>query len=239
VLGLGGSATNDAGTGILDALGFDFLDVANRSLEPCGANLALIRKIITPAVMAPIEFQIAADVQNPLFGPQGAAFIYAPQKGAGAGEVEKLDQGLQNLAGLLQQVTGVDVALVPGAGAAGGIAAGLMAFFKTEIVSGVGKILEIAGLEQALSGASLVITGEGRLDNQSFSGKVVGSIAALAGRNSIPCVAICGQSGLDQQQVAAMGLEKVVSLMDGSVTEKEAVGNAFALIEEKAGGLLP
>lgn len=234
ILGLGGSATNDAGIGMLSAFGFQFIDKKGLPLKPTGENLLLIKKIFRPNTIADIKFQIASDVQNVLFGPQGAAYVYAPQKGASNKQVELLDSGLRNFAAVVKDQTGKDVAAIPGSGAAGGIAAGLMAFFDVQMRKGIEMIIEAGGIEEQLSEADLIITGEGKIDNQSGKGKVVGYIAGLAKKYNISCIAFCGTTDLNDSEIKTLGLKKIIPLKDESVSQEEAMKNAFRLLEEKA-----
>lgn len=237
ILGLGGSVTNDAGTGILSALGFQFIDKKGLSLKPTGENLLLIKKIIPPPSIPGIKFQIASDVQNVLFGPLGAAHVYAPQKGANHEQVELLDKGLRNFAAVVKDETGKDVAAFSGSGAAGGIAAGLMAFFEIQMKRGVEMIMEAGGVEGKFTGAGLIITGEGKIDNQSGEGKVVGHIAELAKRYTIPCIAFCGITDLKESDMKALGLKKVIPLKNEFVSQEEAMKNAFGMLQERAAGI--
>lgn len=234
ILGLGGSATNDGGTGILSALGFQLVGEKGDILKASGENLLAIRKIIRPFLVPPIEFEIACDVQNVLYGPQGAAYIYAPQKGANKEQVELLDKGLKNLSGIIKEQTGKDVSTIPGTGAAGGIAAGLMAFFDVRMKKGTEMIIEAGEIDKSIPGADLVVTGEGKIDDQSGEGKVVGHIAALARKYGIPCIGFCGITALDERAIKKLGLNKIIALQDGTVTSREAMNNAAVLLKEKA-----
>ena len=208
ILGLGGSATNDGGAGILYALGFKLQDDRGATLQASGENLLHIRKIIPPSVIPTIIVEIACDVQNVMYGPQGAAYVYAPQKGANTDQVEILDMGLKNLAHVLKQQTGKNVSDIPGTGAAGGIAAGLLPFFDVRMKKGIEVITEASGIENEIPGADLVITGEGKIDDQSNEGKVVGYVAALAKKYSVPCIGMCGITELDEMGIEKLGLKK-------------------------------
>ena len=170
ILGLGGSATNDAGMGILSTLGIAFIDEAGNWLEPIGENLLKIHSVSLAGKLPDISFEIAADVENPLFGPKGAAYVYGPQKGADPAMVETLDKGLRHFASIIEKQFSKDISSFPGSGAAGGIAAGLSAFFNVRMKKGVEVVLQANKLEQQLSSASLIITGEGRIDDQSGYG---------------------------------------------------------------------
>lgn len=238
ILGLGGSATNDGGTGILAALGFRFLNDKMEEIPASGAGLELIRSIEPPAGMQAIKFEIACDVENTLYGGQGAAHIYAPQKGADAVQVQQLDNGLRNFAGVLAQHTDIDIANIPGAGAAGGIAAGLMPFFDVEMKKGIKMIVDAGQIRESMEQAVLLITGEGKIDGQSGTGKVVGYLASLAALYDIPCHAICGEVALDAEEQRKLGLAHVVSLVDESTGREDAIKNARQLILKKAKLLL-
>jgi glycerate kinase len=230
VLGLGGSATNDAGTGILAALGFRFMDKEGHSLKACGDNLARIATILPPAELPAISFDIACDVQNVLYGPQGAACVYAPQKGAGPADVEWLDNGLRNFAGLISK----DIATIPGTGAAGGIAAGLMAFFQVRLSKGIELVISSSGIAAVLPGADLVITGEGKIDKQTLYGKVVSEIASMAGRLGIPVIAFCGISGIAASEINDLKLRSVQAIAPPDMPMQEAMARAGSLLTEKA-----
>lgn len=238
VLGLGGSATNDAGTGLLAALGFVFLDKDERPVVPNGDALLMIEKVVPPAALPGIVFQVACDVRNPLYGKEGAAFVFAPQKGADDAMVQKLDEGLRKFSRLLLQQTGRDISAIPGAGAAGGTAAGLMAFFSVDMQNGIELVAAASGMQQVIADADLLITGEGKLDAQSAGGKVVGYMAALARRHGVRCRAICGELDLDQSGLVAMGIDKAFSLVDVAGSRDLAIENARELLTATAPRLL-
>jgi len=234
ILGLGGSATNDGGTGILSALGFGFADETGGFLQASGGNLLNIRKIIKPSFTPTIKFEIASDVHNVLYGPQGAAYVYAPQKGANEEQVKMLDKGLQNFAAIIKKETGKDISLIPGTGAAGGIAAGLLPFFDVEMKKGIEMIIDASKIKTTLTGASLLITGEGKIDKQSGEGKVVGYMAELAGEYNIPCIAVCGILELEETDIKTLGLQKALAISNSSITKEEAMKNAGELLAGKA-----
>ena len=196
ILGLGGSATNDAATGILAALGYRFLDSDGHELYPCGENLTKITAIDasdTDPRLARTEFVLACDVDNPFCGKNGAAAVYAPQKGATPEQVRALDDGMRHYASLLLSLTGTDISDIPGAGAAGGIAGGLLPFVNARIRSGIDTVLDTLGFDDALDGADLVLTGEGRIDAQSAMGKAISGIVRRAARNNVPVIALAGE----------------------------------------------
>ncbi len=238
LLGLGGSATNDAGTGILSALGFRFFDQNNNPVSPSGGSLNAIKKIETPDPIPEVSFDIACDVQNTMFGIDGAAFIYGPQKGADPAQVKLLDEGLRNFAEVLKVHTGKDVSGIPGTGAAGGIAAGLLPYFDVNMKKGIEMIVEASRIEDALSGAQLMVTGEGRIDGQSSTGKVVGYLSSLVKEYDLPCHAICGESDLKEAEWRDLGLEKIVTLVDASTGRDETMRATREYIIKKAPQLL-
>lgn len=212
ILGIGGSATTDGGIGMADALGYMFLDKDEAPLEPCGENLSLIHEIIFPETdfLENIQFTVACDVKNPLFGSDGAAFIYGPQKGATPDQVKKLDQGLAHLDTLFMKFFGRSVAENPGSGAAGGLGAGSDVFLSARLIPGILYIIDYIELEKQIADADLIITGEGMLDAQSMQGKVVGTIAELAKKYQKPVKVICGQH-LETDEHKIM-LDKIVAL---------------------------
>jgi glycerate kinase len=234
ILGLGGSATNDAGTGILSALGFQFQNLNGDKLDPCGENLVAIEKIISPSSMANIKFEIACDVQNILYGPQGAAYIYAPQKGANADAVKLLDEGLKHFAEVLKKQTGKDISDIAGTGAAGGIGAGLMSFFDVELKKGTGLVIEASGIKNKVAEADLLITGEGKIDEQTLEGKVVAQVSMLASEYKIPTVAFCGLLEQEKSIIKKLKLLAIESLVSSTVSQEEAMINAESLLKQKA-----
>lgn len=200
IIGLGGSATTDAGTGMLAALGYLFLDAEGNILESCGASLQKIARIVPPSAkpLEGIKITAACDVRNPLFGPEGAAYVFAPQKGADPMQVEELDRGLRNFAA----VSGGDYAF-PGAGAAGGLGFALRTFLDADLCPGIDLVLLATGFTEALDGATLVITGEGRFDTQSLMGKATGGIMRLANIKNVPVAILAGK--IDDRNVALDG----------------------------------
>ena len=213
VLGLGGSATCDAAMGIMCALGAEFLDADGRHLYPCGESLERIARIETlgiPPTVLDCRFTLVTDVDNPLCGERGSAYVYAPQKGASPAQVEQLDRGLAHVATLV----GKEIADRAGCGAAGGIPALMMHLLDCELLPGGPYILEHNGMNEALDGADLVITGEGRLDDQTLMGKGPGCVIDMARERGVPVAAVCGTiaPGFDAN---AAGLETAVAVSDG------------------------
>ncbi|MBC7217003.1 MAG: glycerate kinase [Candidatus Caldatribacterium sp.] len=237
VLGVGGSATCDGGMGALAALGVKFLDHEGKELEGIGENLPKIASLDTSGFLRPpegTEILIATDVTNPLYGPLGAAYVYGPQKGAGPEDVAYLDEGLRHLARVIERHLGVRVDELPGGGAAGGIAAGLFAFLGARIVPGVRLIAELTGLEKAIAGADLIVTGEGRVDRQTFFGKVVAGVAEICRKHRKPLVVLAGKILWGELPELPEGIAGVFSILDGPMTEREAIERAEVLVERVA-----
>ncbi len=236
LVGIGGSATNDGGIGAAQALGFRFLDEDGQPVKPTGGNLAKITHIDASQCdrrLKNVHIQVACDVDNPLTGPSGAAHVYGRQKGADDAQVGLLDQGLAHLAEVIQKDLGINVASLPGAGAAGGLGAGLVAFFGATLRSGVDVILELVELEQRIKGADLVITGEGQIDFQTIYGKAPAGVAIRAQQHNIPCIALAGSIG----EIGALhehGIDAVFTLCQGPTSLAEAMQNAKELLAKTA-----
>jgi glycerate kinase len=191
-LGLGGSGTVDAGTGLARALGWRFLDAAGRPLAEGGGALADLHRIEGPAHQLDARVVALCDVENPLLGPRGAAAVYGPQKGAGPPDVERLEAGLARLAQVLEDQSGLELGDLPGAGAAGGMGAGALAFLGAELVGGAEWMIERARIRELLGDVALVVTGEGRYDAQSGMGKLTGGVLDAARSAGVPVVLVCG-----------------------------------------------
>ena len=195
LLGLGGSATNDGGCGCAAALGVGFLDADGQSFVPVGDTLGRIARIDTAKadeLLRSVEITVMCDVTNPLYGPTGAAYVFAPQKGADAEKVKSLDAGLRHFGDVIRSQYGLDVSAMPGAGAAGGMGAGCVALLGGTIQSGIDAVLDVTGFDRQLEGADLVITGEGRIDSQSADGKVISGVARRTKAKGVPLIAIAG-----------------------------------------------
>ena len=213
ILALGGSATNDAGAGMASALGWHFLDDSGREIAATGLGLSQVSRIIPPELVIVPETEVICDVTNPLFGPEGAAFVYARQKGADEFSISVLDAGLRHVARLAaEQLDKGGLAQMPGAGAAGGAGFGAMAFLGATLRRGADLVMDIAGLDDALAKTDLVITGEGQLDGQTLHGKLVQSICRRAARSGVPVVALCGRLTASPEQLAAIGLRAAWSI---------------------------
>ncbi len=215
IAGIGGSATNDGGAGMAQALGYRLLDATGRDLPRGGAELARLERIEGAAFDAgwrSIRVMVACDVTNPLTGLRGASFVYGPQKGADEKAVRELDQALGHLAEIIERDLGNRVADVPGAGAAGGAGAGLIAFLDARLVPGAPLVVDASGFDQALPGARLVITGEGRVDGQTAFGKAPGEVAKRARAAGIPTLLVAGSKGPGWESLISMGVTSVVTL---------------------------
>jgi glycerate kinase len=230
---LGGSATNDGGTGFLSALGFRFLDAGGQELEPGGAALSKLVSIdlseVLPAVRE-TNFMVACDVQNRLLGPEGATYTYAGQKGAAHGDLSVLEEAMQTFARRAGEACGRPIDLIPGGGAAGGLGAGLIGFLGAEMRPGALLIAEAIDLERKIQGSDLVITGEGRLDSQTPNGKVVATVAEFALRHGKPAIAIAGSLGHGYEVLYERGLAAAYSIVDGVMTLREAIEQAAPLL---------
>jgi len=237
IIGIGGSATNDGGIGMASALGWRFLDAAGQPVRPVGDMLDRIARIDSTGAdprLERVSIEAICDVDNPLTGPRGAARVYGPQKGADADQVERLDAGLARLAGLIQRDLGLAVDAIPGAGAAGGLGAGLLAFCGASLRPGAEVVLELIGLDRHLAGADLVLTAEGRIDGQTRFGKAPGAVAAHAAAKGIPCIAIAGGVGDDIAPLHDAGIDAVFSLCPGPISLSRAQAESATLLARTA-----
>ena len=237
ILGIGGSATNDAGMGMAMALGYRFLDSNDREIKPVGANLNDLYRIDTKNVhpgLKDVTFKTACDVKNPLYGRDGAAYIYAEQKGASALEIAMLDDGLRNFASVVKKEFNIDLQQIKGAGAAGGLGAAAVVFLNSSLVPGIDLIKEMADFDTAINGADWIITGEGKLDEQTLSGKTIQGVLATARAKGIPVAAFCGAVALPKGKAAEMGLTYIAGVSDGEPDMERAFKNAFENVKKAA-----
>ena len=224
---IGGSATNDGGMGIASALGWCFYSKNGELLVPIGENLSKVSRIDGTFLFykpAKVEFKIICDVNNPFYGENGAAYVYASQKGATTDEVKMLDQGLQNLSDIIQKEQGIDLVNFPGAGAAGGVGGGAIAFLNADLVSGIQTFIEITELEAQIKDCDLIITGEGKLDAQTNQGKVVSGVCDLAKKYGKPVIAVCGTA--DKNAIDKFGFHQIYTVLERSNSMGEAMTNA-------------
>lgn len=244
ILGIGGSATNDCGMGMAAALGVKFLDHAGNSVGPGGGMLAEVTRIDISGLdnrIKETKIMVACDVTNPLTGPSGAAHVYGPQKGADPEMVKKLDSNLKKFSDLIMEQLGNDVGKIPGAGAAGGLGAGLIAFLDGELVEGVPAIAAKTGLEEAVAKADIVITGEGGIDFQTQFGKTPYGVAQVAKKYGKPVIAVAGTIGKGVDELYSKGIDAVISILDRPLSLEEAIEETPALLEatgERIGRLL-
>ncbi len=233
IIGIGGSATNDAGAGMAQALGVRLLDSTGNDLEFGGAALSGLNRIDMSGLDATIRscnFLVACDVNNPLTGPTGASAIYGPQKGATPEMIERLDAALLHFAEIVKRDLGVEINEVPGAGAAGGLGGGMIAFTNGELRAGVDIVLDTVRLDDYLTGCDLVITGEGSMDHSTIYNKAPVGVAERAKRLDIPVVGISGSLGAGFQDVHRHGIDALAAITSGPMTLDEASERAGELI---------
>ena len=231
LLTLGGSATVDGGTGAAAALGWRFLDCRGRDLPPGGGFLGRIRRFVPPILELP-EIEVLCDVENTLCGTNGAARVFAPQKGATPWMVLELEQGLRHLAGLIRRQLGIETLQIRGGGAAGGFGAGAVSFFGARLVSGVQTVMKAIALDEALSGADWVITGEGCFDEQSFQGKVVSGVRDLAVRKGVKVAVLAGRVKVTPERWQEEGISLVKASAGAALDEGSALANAESLLAD-------
>lgn len=238
VLGLGGSATNDAGAGLLQALGVRLLDKQGQELPAGGAALQMLDRLSLDEVdprLAQVEFEIAVDVDNPLCGERGASAIFGPQKGASPADVAVLDAAIGHFADVCARQFHKDERDVPGMGAAGGLGFAVKTCFKARFRPGVELVAELLGLAEAMGGADLVFTGEGRMDAQTLLGKTPAGVARYAQRQGIPVIAIAGSLGEGYEALYAAGITAAFSLAPGPITLEQACSQAEGYLRQRAG----
>ncbi|HEU5229307.1 MAG TPA: glycerate kinase [Ktedonobacteraceae bacterium] len=235
IIGIGGSATNDGGAGMAQALGATLTTSEGQAIAAGGAALSTLAQITTEQMdprLAECVFDVACDVTNPLCGPQGATAIYGPQKGATAEMIVELDAALAHYAHMVERDLGIAVADIPGSGAAGGLGAGLLAFFHATLRPGAQIVLEAVHLEEQIRTADLVITAEGQIDEQTAYGKSVGAVAELARRYSVPVLALAGSLGQGYQAVYKLGVSAVAVLPSGPMSLADAMQYAAPLLSD-------
>ena len=236
LLAVGGSATTDAGIGMAAALGWRFLDATGNTVKPDGGNLQQIAKIIPPSQPLFDKVEVLCDVTNPLFGPNGAAWIYGPQKGGDTESLTHLDAGLRHIAALVADQLGKPgLADMPGAGAAGGLGFGGMAFLNATLKRGIAMVLDLVGFDAAVQHADLVITGEGHIDGQSLQGKLIQGVCARAGKT--PVIALCGKLSASETDIQTVGLKAAYSINKVQRPLAEMLAATGANLEATAAGL--
>lgn len=242
IIGIGGSATNDGGAGMLSALGYKLLNASGNEIPPGGASLNDLETIISSPASTRLEqirFEVATDVNNPLLGTNGATNVFSAQKGADATMRQMLEKGLENFSKVAKNITGIDYSIFPGTGAAGGVGFALKSFLGAELLPGWSIMASVAGLEEKIAKSDLVITGEGSLDRQSLGGKLISGIMELCHKNNKPLWIFCGVSSLNEES-----LSKNIKIFPLTLEEpdpEESVKNAKRLLEnisEKAATFL-
>lgn len=230
VIGIGGSATNDAGLGMLQALGYRFLDKNGNPVGTGGEKMADVVSVDSSRIHPALKdscFTIACDVRTSFCGPDGAAFTFAAQKGADQAMIEELDTGMQSLVEVMERFSGKEIRFYPGSGAAGGMGGGFLAFLNAELKAGIAFLLEVFDFEKKIAGADLIITGEGKIDKQTLMGKVPCGILEVASKQHIPVIAIAGRIE-DEEKVNQAGFKGLYSIVSESVSPAEAMNPAFA-----------
>lgn len=223
ILGMGGSCTNDGGCGMAAALGFKFYDNEGKEFVPAGGTLKNIHKIDMAGFCLNAKVVAMCDIDNPLYGENGAAHVFSPQKGADAKGVEALDEGLRHFADKVKECLLIDVSNIAGAGAAGGLGAGAVCFLGAELKMGIEAVLDIADFDKKLQGASFVITGEGRIDTQSLRGKVVIGVAKRAKAQNVPVIAVVGDVGDNVEGAYDLGVNAIFAINRVAVEFEKAV----------------
>lgn len=234
---IGGSATNDGGMGAADALGVRFFDSDGERLEGRGENLGRVKRIDMSGLMPEVKsarIRVMCDVRNPLCGPNGATYVYGPQKGASDDIIKELEEGMQNYRNVLMTATSIDPDTIEGAGAAGGMGAMLKLILGAELRSGIESILDLVHFDELIKDADLIITGEGRLDGQSSIGKAVQGVGLRAAKAGVPCVALCGCTGEGYEQIFNYGITRVETLVNDDVTLEYAMEHAEEVYYQKA-----
>ena len=221
LMGIGGSATNDCGVGMAHALGYRFLDVHGAELEPYACNIGQIQHIVRPDRLCELDITVACDVDNPLCGERGASAVFGPQKGLRPEQIAPLDEDIRRFALLIKKELGADVLDMPGAGAAGGLGAALVAFCGARLTPGIEMLLDASGIDSLLESAQLVITGEGRMDYQSASGKVPVGVGRRAKKAGVACIAVCGCLGPGYEAVLDEGVVACYPATDGTKSFEE------------------
>ena len=232
---IGGSATNDAAMGIASALGYSFLNTAGHVLSPIGANLNQVVRVEASTLSHEIRklgLQIVCDVNNPFYGKNGAAHVYAAQKGADPATIDYLDAGLRHIDHIFEASGYGSIQALPGAGAAGGVGGGMAALFNAKLIAGIDLFIDLFGLEEKVKQADVVITGEGRLDSQSFQGKVIGGILRCCQKHQKPLFIVCGQQQLEDTNYEHTTDYEVVSLLEIAPSVEEAICHAARFLRQ-------
>ncbi|MCG8635195.1 MAG: glycerate kinase [Desulfobacterales bacterium] len=233
LMGIGGSATCDGGMGAAAALGYRFKDKNGRPLPPTGASLGKVDKIDKSGVdprLSRASFSVACDVTNPLTGPDGASFVFSPQKGATPGQVRDLDRGLAHFGRIISRDLGVEITDLEGAGAAGGLGGGMKAFFTARLLPGIDMVLDLVDFHTQVKDADLVLTAEGRMDSQTRFNKAPAGVARAAKAANVPCYGLCGSRGKHIRTLHPLGMDAVFPICPGPISLASALEEAFDLL---------
>ncbi len=237
VIAIGGSGTNDGGIGAMAALGVRFLDKDGVIVEPVGKSLIKIADIDITNLhpkLTKADITVMCDVNNPLLGPMGATYVYGPQKGGSSDILEQLEQGMENYVAVIKELFQIDISNKKGAGAAGGLGAALMFFTGAKLQSGISTLLKLIRFEELLEGADLVITGEGRIDEQSAYGKVPSGIGQLCKEKGVPVIAIVGGIGKGANTIYDYGVDSILSIVNAPMSLSDAMEHGEELLEDAA-----
>lgn len=237
-IGLGGSSTNDGGIGMLEALGAEFLNRDGEAVARGGAGLEELAHISYKGLdqrLGQSTFTLASDVNNPLLGDKGATYVFGPQKGADDAMLARLERGMENYAAIIKRDLGCDITQLAGGGAAGGLGAAFHAFLQADIRRGIDYVMEMTDLEKEIAQATLVITGEGKIDGQTLYGKLPFGVAQLAKKYAVPVLAIVGANELRADELSELGIEAVFSIVKGPMSLQEALSQGEPLMEETVG----
>lgn len=236
VIGIGGSATNDCGIGMAAALGHQFLDKHNNLVIPIGENLGIIEKVDSSNAvdLSNVEIEIACDVKNPLIGPNGATKVFAKQKGASEKDIELLEAGMRHFSEIMKREFNKDLRFMKGAGAAGGMGAGAMAFLNAKLIGGIELVLSISEAETYVKNADLIISGEGKIDSQSMHGKVLSGIGNLCKNYNKPLILFCGSSELSLEELQSIPVKAVYAILKKDITVEESQKRAAELLADAA-----
>lgn len=241
ILGFGGSATNDGGSGMMKALGAQFLDVSSAPIAQGGLDLQRLARLKLDALdvrLHRVAFEVACDVDNPLCGPDGASHVFGPQKGANPAQVIALDSALERYADICTAALGCDERTFKGAGSGGGIGYAAKMFLNASFRPGAELVADLSGLAQAIQGAALVITGEGKMDEQTLHGKTPAGVAAFAMAAGVPTIALAGTLGAGYQKLREIGIDAAFSITSGPMTLDAACSDAAHLLRERSSDLM-
>lgn len=241
IVGIGGSATNDGGSGMAQALGFKLQDKNGKSIEFGGGSLKELRVIDDSAVhpqLSKAEITVACDVRNPLLGSSGATMVYGPQKGATTEMIGKLEENMAYFSCKLREKFRINVSEVPGAGAAGGLGAGMLAFCNAKIASGFETVSKLTNLDEHISGATMVFTAEGKIDAQSANGKTISGVAQIAKKYDLPVIALAGVVAKSAKELYCQGVTAIFSIAQTPISIEESKARAAELLADKAEQLM-